>query len=35
MRKSYPSDLTDLQWALMEPLLEEFYRRGSRPRFAS
>ncbi|WP_244238338.1 IS5 family transposase [Corallococcus terminator] len=31
MGKSYPSDLTDLQWALVEPLLEEFYRRGGRP----
>src|SRR5262249_23331420 len=30
-RKSYPSDLTDAQWALLEPLLPRASRRG-RPR---
>ncbi|MHA7630819.1 IS5 family transposase [Corallococcus sp. M7] len=31
MEKSYSSDLTDAQWRLVEPLLEDFYRRGGRP----
>jgi putative transposase len=31
MTKPYPTDLTDDQWALIEPLFEEFYRRGGRP----
>lgn len=30
-RKSYPSDLTDSQWALIEPLLPQQDRRGRKP----
>ncbi|TSC19829.1 transposase [Corallococcus sp. Z5C101001] len=31
MGKSYPSDLTDAQWRLVEPLLEDLYRRVGQP----
>jgi transposase len=31
-RTRYPSDLTDAQWALLQPLLEQTKLRGGRPR---
>ena len=32
-RKAYPSDLTDAQWAIIEPLIPApRYNRGGRPR---
>ena len=33
-RHPYPSDLTDAEWALLEPLLESPERRGRPPKWA-
>jgi transposase len=34
-RHPYPSDLTDAEWALLEPLLESPERRGRPPKWAA
>ena len=31
--RSYPSDLSDAEWALLEPLLASPERRGRRPKW--
>lgn len=31
MQQGYSTDLTDKQWAILEPLFDELHRRGGRP----
>ena len=34
-RRPYPSDLTDQEWTLLEPLLASFERRGRPPKWST
>lgn len=34
MKRSYPSDLGDKQWRLIQPYIEEYYRRGGNPGYS-